>query len=159
MINENYFKPERPELPSVDYKVKICVAPNSQPFSYRPRRLSQYEKSECNKIINELLAEKIIQKSNSEFSSPFVLVKKKNKNELRLCVDYRSLNKITIKDNFPLPLIEDQLDQLRDKKFFSFIDLRNAFHHISVDPDSVKYTSFVCPFGQYEYVKLPLVLF
>lgn len=65
------------------------------------------------------------------------------------------LNKITTKDRYPLPLIEDQLDRLHGKKCFTKLDLRNAFHHIKIAEESIKYTSFVSPLGQYEYTKMP----
>ncbi|XP_025421081.1 uncharacterized protein LOC112691141 [Sipha flava] len=79
--------------------------------------------------------------SCSEFSSPVVLVKKKN-GELRLCIDYRELNKRTVRDRYPLPLIDDHLDTLRDKHYFTCIDLKDGFHHIVVEESSRKFTSF-----------------
>jgi len=72
----------------------------------------------------------------------------------RLCIDYRKLNKITIKDNFPTPLIEDQLDRLRDKQYFTSLDLRNGFHHVKIAESSIKFTAFVTPFGQFEYLRM-----
>jgi len=84
-------------------------------------------------------------------------VHKKN-NELHLCVDYRELDKITIKDNFPTPLIDDHLNRLRGKKYFSSLDLRNGFHHVKVAETSIKYTSFVTPLGQFEFLRMPFGL-
>lgn len=86
-----------------------------------------------------------------------MLVRKKE-GESRLCVDYRELNKITVKDNFPTPLIDDHLDRLRGKSYFSSLDLRNGFHHVKVADGSVKYTSFVTPLGQFEFLKMPFGL-
>ena len=76
--------------------------------------------------------------------SPIVLVRKKT-GDLGMCVDYRVLNKITSKDNCPIPLIDDLLDRLAGKRYFTKLDLRNGFSHVYVDDDSVKYTSFVPP--------------
>lgn len=153
-----YIKPKRPFKPKVDYEFKLHVIQDHVPFFYRPRRLSQFEKSEVLKITNELMEQGVIRKSNSEYSSPIVLVPKKNDSSLRMCIDYRQLNKITLRDNFPLPLIEDQLDQLKDKRYFTLLDLKSAFHHLTVEESSVKYTSFVTPMGQFEYIKMPFGL-
>jgi len=135
----------------------INIKPNNEPFYFRPRKFSYYEKQKVEIIIDELLKNKIIQKSYSPYSSPIVLVKKKT-GDLRLCVDYRELNKITLKDNFPLPRIEDQIDKLRDKYYFTKLDLKNAFHHIKLNKESIKLTSFVTHSGQYEYLRTPFGL-
>jgi len=107
--------------------------------------------------LDDLLKENIIRPSNSPYASPIVLVHKKN-GELLLCIDYRELNKITIKDNFPTPLIEDQLDRLRDKQYFTSLDLRNGFHHVKVAESSIKFTAFVTSLGQFEYLRMPFGL-
>ena len=86
-----------------------------------------------------------------------MLVKKKS-GSLRLCVDYRDLNKITKRDNYPIPLIDDQIDMLRGKKYFTRLDLKDAFHHVQISEDSIKLTSFVTPMGQFEYLKMPFGL-
>lgn len=104
-----------------------------------------------------MLERKIIRPSILNFSSPIVLTKKKN-GTYRLCVDYRSLNKITIKDRYPLPLIDDQIDRLANSCYFTSLDLRDGFHQITVDENSIKFTSFVTPEGQYEYLKMPFGL-
>lgn len=85
------------------------------------------------------------------------MVRKKN-NEIRLCVDYRALNAITVKENYPVPLIDDHLDLLKHKKYFTSLDLKNGFHHIKMAEDSIKYTSFVTPLGQFEYLRCPFGL-
>ena len=77
--------------------------------------------------------------SNTPYSSRNVLVKKKT-GDFRLCVDDRGLNWITVKDNFPIPLIDDHLKMLWDKCVFTSLDLKNAFHHIRIDDESVKLT-------------------
>lgn len=130
---------------------------HDRPISFRPRRLSFADKEKLKQILDKLLQEKIIRSSNSPYAFPIVLVRKRD-GELRLCIDYRELNKITVKDNFPTPLIDDHLDRLRGKSYFSSLDLRNGFHHIKVADESVKYTSFVTPLGQFEFLKMPFGL-
>lgn len=139
-----------------DFDMKIILK-HEQPITFRPRRLSYSEQRDLRVIIDELLTEGIIRESNSPYSSPIVLVRKKS-GGYRLCVDYRELNKITIKDNFPTPLIDDQLDRLKNKKIFTSLDLKNGFHHVRMNEKSVQYTSFVTPLGQYEYLKMPFGL-
>ncbi|XP_039313505.1 uncharacterized protein LOC120359576 [Solenopsis invicta] len=130
---------------------------HDRPISFRPRRLSFADKEKLRQILDKLLQEKIIRPSNSPYAFPIVLVRKKD-GESRLCVDYRELNRITVKDNFPTPLIDDHLDSLRGKSYFSRFDLRNGFHHVKVADGSVKYTSFVTPLGQFEFLKTPFGL-
>lgn len=126
-------------------------------FSSTPRRLSYHEKDKVKTILDDLLNQNIIRPSNSPFSSPIVLVKKKSK-DLRMCIDYRTLNKLTVRDNYPLPLIEDQLDLLYNKKYFSCLDLKNGFYHVRLSPESVPLTSFVTPHGQFEFLRMPFGL-
>ena len=108
-------------------------------------------------IIDDLLCKKIIRPSNSEYASPIVLVKKKD-DKRRLCIDYRSWNDLTIKDNFPTPHIEDNIAKLYNKKIFTTLDLKNGYYHVGVSEESIKYTSFVCQLGQFEFLKMPFDL-
>ncbi|XP_015437583.1 PREDICTED: uncharacterized protein LOC107192764 [Dufourea novaeangliae] len=135
----------------------VITVKSDQPVCFRPRRLAFAEKEQLRKILDDLCEQKIIRPSNSPYASPIVLVRKKN-GELRLCIDYRELNKITIKDNFPAPFIDDCLDQLRGRKYFSKLDLKNGFHHVKVSESCIKYTSFVTPLGQFEYLRMPFGL-
>lgn len=75
-----------------------------------------------------------------------------------MCVDFRALHKITIKDRFPLPLIADQLDRLGKAKYFTALDMKSGFHQIPIDEESIHKTVFVTPDGQYEYLRMPLGL-
>lgn len=151
----NYINVEN-ETHNVDYKFSIQLTEGSKPFYYTPRRLSWSEKGEVRRITNDLLQRQIIRPSTSNFS-PIVLTKKKN-NTYRLCVDYRSLNKITVKDRYPLPLIDDQIDKLANSCYFTSLDLRDGFHQVAVDENLIKFTSFVTPEGQYEYLRMPFGL-
>lgn len=137
-------------------EMTICLK-HEQPISFRARRLAYADKLKLGVILDGLTKENIIQESFSPYASPIVLVRKKDGN-LRLCVDYREINKITIKDNFPTPLIDDHLDRLKGKKIFSCLDLRNGFHHVKMAESSIKYTSFITPLGQFEYLRMPFGL-
>jgi len=75
-----------------------------------------------------------------------------------MCVDYRALNKVTARDNYPLPIIEEQINALQGKRYFTSLDLKDGFHHVYLDKDSIKYTAFITPFGQFEYTRMPFGL-
>ena len=75
-----------------------------------------------------------------------------------MCVDYHTLNKYIIKDNYPLPSIDDQLEVMNNKAYFSRLNFKDGFHHISIAEESRKYTSFVIPIGQYEVLCMPFGL-
>lgn len=96
-------------------------------------------------------------KKGSFIREKIVIVKRKN-GKPRMYVDYRVLNKVTAHDNYPLPIIEDQLEALNNKKYFSTLDLKDGFHHISVAEDSIKDTSFITSIGQFEWIKMPFGL-
>lgn len=104
-----------------------------------------------------MLEKNVIRPSNSESASPIVLVRKKN-GEYRMCIDYRVLNKSIARDNYPIPVIEDHLSVLNNKKYFSTLDLKDGFYHVSMTQESIKCTSFVTPFGQFEFLKMPFGL-
>lgn len=129
----------------------------NKPVSRRPYRLSHSENEKVRQKIKELLDKNIIKESNSQYASPIIAVPKKN-GEIRLCVDYRELNKITVKDKYPLPLIEEQLDKLAGKRYFTSLDLVAGFHQIPIHPNSTHITAFVTPDGLYEYLRVPMGL-
>ena len=106
------------------------------------------------KQIEDLLEKKFIRPSASPWGAPVLLVKKKDGSS-RLCVDYRQLNKLTIKNKYPLPRIDDLLDQLRGAVVFSKIDLRSGYHQILVKPEILQKMAFRSRYGHYEYVVMP----
>lgn len=127
------------------------------PVYERARRLAPAERSQVNVIIQNWLQEEIIRPSTSKYASPVVLARKKD-GTIRLCVDYRKLNRKILKDRYPLPLIEDQLDRLRGSIFFNTIDLKDGFFHVPVEENSRKYTAFIVPDGHYEFLRTPFGL-
>jgi hypothetical protein len=94
----------------------------TNPVSHNPYRLPVHQRQKLATMIAELLENKIIRKSTSPYASPIVLIPKPD-GTLRLCVDYRKLNNITVKEKFPLPFIEDQIDKLVNFKYFTLLDL------------------------------------
>jgi len=156
LYRDVYLADKKSDMPESGPEMTICLK-HEQPISFRARRLAHTDKIKLSVILDNLVKEGIIKESTSPYASPIVLVRKKD-SSLRLCVDYRELNKITIKDNFPAPLIDDHLDRLKGKKVFSCLDLQNGFHHIRVAESSVKYTAFITPMGQFEYLRMPFGL-
>lgn len=150
---QNY-NPQKIKTTNVEMRITLI---DDTPIYCTPRRLPLKERIIVDEQIDKWLDEGIIEPSESEFCSPIVLVKKKD-STYRLCVDYRKINKVIMKDHFPLPLIEDQLDRLQGAMIFSTIDLRNGFFHVNVNADSRKYTSFVTHNGQYQFRKVPFGL-
>lgn len=133
------------------------VLTDENPVSMKARRLPLSEKLEIEKQINEWLENDIIQHSYSDFSAPVLVVPKKDGSK-RICVDYRKLNLKVIKDRFPVPNLEDQLDQLENGRVFTTLDLENGYFHVPIKPGSRKYTSFVTHQGQYEFKRVPFGL-
>ena len=119
-----------------------------------PYRMAPTELAELKKQIEDLLEKKFIRPSASPWGAPILLVKKKDVGS-RLCVDYRQLNKLTIKNKYPLPRIDELLDQLRRATMISKIDLRYEYHQILVKPEDMQKTAFKSHYGHYEYLVMP----
>lgn len=142
-----------PNAEPIVYEMEINVTTN-EPFHFSPRRLSWSERQELKKVIDDLLRRKIIRPSKSKYCSPIVLIRRKD-GTIRVCVDYRELNKHTERYNFPLPRMDDVIDRLSGKKWFTCLDLKDGFHQMRHSENSIKYTAFGTPDGFYEYLRAP----
>jgi hypothetical protein len=109
------------------------------------------ELAKLKKQLQDLLNKGLIRSSSSEWGCPALFVKKKD-NLLRMCVDYRPLNAVTIKNKYPLPRIDILFDQLSKAKVFSKIDLRSGYHQIKIRPQDIPKTVFSTRYGLYEYL-------
>lgn len=127
------------------------------PIFQTPRRLPLKERDIVERQVDDWINEGIVKPCSSEYASPVVVAKKKDGSH-RLCVDYRRLNKVVVRDKYPLPVIEYQIDRLAEARVFSTLDFKNGFFHVNVEERSRKYTAFVTHRGQYQFLKVPFGL-
>ncbi|MCI06844.1 retrotransposon protein, partial [Trifolium medium] len=140
--------------PEREVEFAIDVVPGTSPVSMAPYQMSAIELEELKKRLEELLEKKFIRPSVSSWGAPVLLVKKKE-GSMRLCIDYRQLNKVTIKNKYPLPIINYLMDQLVGAYVFSKIDLRSGYHQIRVKMEDIPKTAFRTHYGHYEYSVMP----
>ena len=130
---------------------------SAQPIKQPPRRVPYAKRDEAAQEVQRMLDTGVIEPSNSPWSSPVVLVTKKD-GSLRYCIDYRKLNSVTIKDSYPLPRIDDSLDALRGSKWFSCLDLASGYWQLMLDPADKEKTAFVTQQGLFQFRVLPFGL-
>ncbi|MCO5608596.1 hypothetical protein L7F22_062809 [Adiantum nelumboides] len=135
----------------------IELIPGSSPPNKPPYRVSQAQQEEIMRQVNELVEKGMVRPSSSPFCSPVLLVQKKD-GTYRMCVDYRALNRITIKNRFPVPRVEDLFDKLQGSTYFSRIDLKSGYHQIRIVDEDIVKTAFCTSFGLYEYLVMPFGL-
>ncbi|MCO5548880.1 hypothetical protein L7F22_002342 [Adiantum nelumboides] len=135
----------------------IELIPGSSPPNKPPYRVSQAQQEEIMRQVNELVEKGMVRSSSSPFCSPVLLVQKKD-DTYRMCVDYRALNRITIKNRFPVPRVEDLFDKLQGSTYFSRIDLKSGYHQIRIVDENIVKTAFRTTFGFYEYLVMPFGL-
>ena len=139
----------------VEHSIKI--EPGSKPSYRPPYRLGPAEQDELEEQIRDLLAQGFIRPSCSPYGAPVLFVPKKD-GRWRMCIDYRALNKQTVKDRYPLPRIDLLLDRLGQARVFSKLDLAQGYHQIAMAKDSVEKTAFCTNLGQWEYLVMPFGL-
>jgi hypothetical protein len=146
------FPDELPGMPpDQDIEFAIELQPGMTPISKRPCQMPPAELAELEKQLQELLDKGFICPSTLPWGCPALFVKKKDES-LRLCIDYRPLNAVTIKNKYPLPCIDVLFDQLVGAKVFSKIDLRSGYHQIKIRASDILKTAFSTRYGLYEYL-------
>jgi hypothetical protein len=144
-----------PPVRQVEFHINLI--PNALPVAKTPYRLAPVEMLELSNQLKELTDKGFIRPSSSPWGAPILFVKKKDGTS-RLCIDYRELNKLTIKNRYPLPRIDDLFDQLQGASYFSKIDLRSGYHQLRVDEKSIPMTAFRTRYGHFEFLVMPFGL-
>ncbi|KAF5756737.1 putative nucleotidyltransferase, Ribonuclease H [Helianthus annuus] len=152
------FPEDLPGLPPQrQVEFHIDLVPGAAPVVKAPYRLAPSEMQELSTQLQELLDKGFIRPSFSPWGAPVFFVKKKD-GSLRMCIDYRELNKLTIKNRYPLPRIDDLFDQLQGSSFYSKIDLRFGYHQLRIQEESIPKTAFRTRYGHYEFLVMPFGL-
>ncbi|GKE80223.1 putative reverse transcriptase domain-containing protein, partial [Tanacetum coccineum] len=145
-------------LPPVrEIEFRIDLIPGALPVVKSPYRLAPFEMQELSNQLKELQEKGFIRPSHSPWGAPVLFVKKKD-GALRMCIDYRELNKLTIKNRYPLPRIDDLFDQLQGACCFSKIDLRSGYHQLRVREEDIPKTAFRTRYGHFEFTVMPFGL-
>ncbi|GJX86506.1 putative reverse transcriptase domain-containing protein [Tanacetum coccineum] len=144
-----------PPIREIEFRIELI--PGATPVAKSPYRLAPSELEELSGQLKELQDKGFIRPSSSPWGAPVLFVKKKD-GSFRMCIDYRELNKLTVKNRYPLPRIDDLFDQLQGSQFFSKIDLRSGYHQLRVHEDDIPKTAFRTRYGHFEFIVMPFVL-
>ncbi|GJW39332.1 putative reverse transcriptase domain-containing protein [Tanacetum coccineum] len=137
-----------PPIREIEFRIELI--PGATPVAKSPYRLAPSELEELSGQLKELQDKGFIRPSSSPWGAPILFVKKKD-GSFRMCIDYRELNKLTVKNRYPLPRIDDLFDQLQGSQFFSKIDLRSGYHQLRVHEDDIPKTAFRTRYGHFEF--------
>lgn len=140
--------------PSRIFDHAIPLLPGAKPVNLRPYHYNLAQKDEIEKQVTEMLPQGVIQPSSSPFSSPVLLVLKKDLT-WHFCIDYRHLNAITVKNRYPLPIIDELLDELAGSTLFTSLDLRAGYHQIRMSSEDEHKITFKTHNGHYEFRVMP----
>ncbi|GJX20094.1 putative reverse transcriptase domain-containing protein [Tanacetum coccineum] len=152
------FPEDLPGLPPTrQVEFQIDLVPGAAPVARAPYRLAPSEMKELSEQLKELSDKGFIRPSSSPWGAPVLFVKKKD-GSFRMCIDYRELNKLTVKNRYPLPRIDDLFDQLQGSSVYSKIDLRSGYHQLRVREEDIPKTSFRTRYGHYEFQIIPFGL-
>lgn len=149
-LRKVFNKPSKLPQQREHYDMRINTVPGSDPPYARPRPMSAAMLDELRKQLDKLLANGFIEPSNSPYGAAVLFVKKAD-GSLRLCMDYRALNKITVRHRYPLPRIDELLDRLRGAKRFTALDLDSGYHQLRIHPNDVEKTAFNTRYGQFAF--------
>ncbi|GJV28439.1 putative reverse transcriptase domain-containing protein [Tanacetum coccineum] len=145
------FPDDLPGLPpSRQVEFRIELVPGAAPVARAPYRLAPSELKELSDQLKELLEKGFIRPSSSPWGAPVLFVKKKD-GSFRMCIDYRELNKLTVKNRYPLPRIDDLFDQLQGSSVYSKIDLRSGYHQLRIREEDIPIIAFWTRYGHYEF--------
>ncbi|GJS06076.1 reverse transcriptase domain-containing protein [Tanacetum coccineum] len=143
--------------PTRQVEFRIDLVPGAAPVARAPYRLAPSEMKELAEQLQELTDKGFIRPSSSPWGAPVLFVKKKD-GSFRMCIDYRELNKLTVKNRYPLPRIDDLFDQLQGSSIYSKIDLRSGYHQLRVREEDILKTAFRTRYGHYEFQVMPFGL-
>nr|GEY68564.1 putative reverse transcriptase domain-containing protein [Tanacetum cinerariifolium] len=157
LIVKIFLRTFRAVLPARQVKFQIDLEPDVAPVARAPYRLATFGMKNLSEQLKELSDKGFIRHCSSPWGAPGLIVKKKD-GSFRMCIDYRELNKLTVKNHYPLPRIDDLFDQLQGSSVYSEIDLRSGYHQLRAREEDILKTAFRTLYGHYEFQVMPFGL-